>query len=530
MLSRMATFPPPAPIQAVQPFLPRLPERARPIPPPTAIAAAPEPPPAPETAPEPLRQPGEIPSLDGGIIASLIARAGLVIVAFLIAQRFQQASRAVADQQLVRASTTLDSLDSITFVGLALVILAVGAAGWLAHQVDVSASRLAKFHKPGSWLAALAPLLLLPLFQFNEHVDLEAGRIDFRPGVTAIMIVVLLWLPASRIKSAVAATGTKLPFRGQAELDLIAIGFFWAAWSRTRLAPTDQLRAAELSRIGHMVMIAAVVGLVGALTAAALMIRTRRVILGAARDAAAPEQASITSFVIHAPSSPVRGPTRAMIPTAPWRWALLAAYGIWIASHLVSAVIYLQIRGLLDVRDSADRIDRQVAMSVVANGIGFGFVFIAQWAWVIVTVCNANRATVSAPSIAMTWAFAAVPIGTIAISVFLGGAAGGFLFAVGILLVVPSYFLSFKMASSAVASVGGDMMSIRTWSLAIWLWVAIQYFGIVMRPPTVQQVLMLGIATAVVRAAALVVVVRTAHRVTAAADLSMKGFHQVKRR
>lgn len=182
----------------------------------------------------------------------MIGRAGLVAVAFLMAQRFLQASGMVGNKQVLQASSTLDGLDSIKLIGFALVVLAVGGAGWLAHQVDVSAGLLVKFHKPGSWIAAFAPLLLLPLFQLNEHIDLQVGGpggIDIRPGVMALLIAVLLGLPASRIKIAVASTGAKLPFRGQAQLDLVAIGLLWSGWSRTKLAPVDQLRAAELSRV-----------------------------------------------------------------------------------------------------------------------------------------------------------------------------------------------------------------------------------------------------------------------------------------
>jgi hypothetical protein len=499
-----------------------------------AVATIPEPPtaPVPETAPEPTRRPGEIPSLQGGIVASLIGRLGLVIVAFLMSQRLQQASGMVARQQFVQASAILDPLGSIGLIGVALVVLTVGAAGWFAHQVDVSASMLVKFHRPGSWIAAFAPLLLLPLFQLNEHVDLQAGGargVDVRPGLMAILIAVLLWLPASRIKIAVASTGTKLPFRGQAELDLLALACFWAAWSRTKLAPVDQLRTSELSRVGHMVMIAAVIGLVGTLTSAALLIRTRRVITGSARDAMRPSPGEVTSFVLQVPSTRAPVETRPMVPSAPWRWALLSAYVIWIASHFVSAFIYLQVRGLLDVKDSAGKVNHQIAVSVIANAIGFALVFLAQWAWVIVTVVNANRATVQAPSISMTCLFAAVPLATIVAALFFEGAARVDLLFISLMLIVPSYFVSFKMASRAVVSVRGNMMPIRTWAFAIWSWLGIQYFANVMRPPTPQQVLLLGVATAVARAAMLIVALQTAHRVTAAVDVDMHSFHQVKR-
>lgn len=99
----------------------------------------------------------------------------------------------------------------------------------------------------------------------------------------------------------------------------------------------------------------------------------------------------------------------------------------------------------------------------------------------------------------------------------------------GLLLALASYFLSLKLASKAVASVGGNMMPIRTWSLAVWMWFGIQYFANVLRPPSVGQVLLLGVATAAVRAAALIVALGSAHRVTAAADVSLRSFHQVKR-
>ena len=72
-------------------------------------------------------------------------------------------------------------------------------------------------------------------------------------------------------------------------------------------------------------------------------------------------------------------------------------------------------------------------------------------------------------------------------------------------------------------------MTIRTWSLAISLWMVIQYFANVLRPPTVQQVVILIIATAIVRAGLLIVAIRTAVRVTAAVDVSLSNFHQVKR-
>ena len=275
-------------------------------------------------------------------------------IAFLLAQRLHDARRHVANQDFLQASASLDPFGAFKDVGYALVILTVAAAGWWAHQVDVGAELLAKFHKKGSWLVALAPVLLLPLFELNEHLNIsKAGRssgIDMRPGVVAVVMALVLWLPASRIKAAVVSMGSKLPIRAQAE-----------------------------------------------------------------------------------------------------------------------------------------------------------------------------------PSLVTSCIMAASPLCILALAIFFEGAARVDLLFLSLLIFMVSFFASFTTSRRAVASVRGDTMTMRTWSAAISLWFAIQYFANILRPPNAQQVLLLAIATAVLRAGAIVVALKVAMRVTAAADETLHEFHQVKR-
>jgi hypothetical protein len=528
----MSTFPPPVVTPTPQPFLPRLPDAVKPTMTPVAMAAimrVPEP----EVAPEPVEQPREVPSAGRFIAASLIGRLGLLVIAFLLAQRLHDASGHVAKQEFLQASASLDPLGSFKLLGYVLVILTVAAAGWWAHQVDVGAELLAKFHKKGSWLVALAPVLLLPLFELNEHLNISksgrSGGLDVRPGVVAVVMALLLWLPASRIKAAVVSLGSKLPIRSQAALDLLAIGIFWAAFSRTQLASAEQLRASQLSRVSQMVLVAAVIGVIATISSTVLMIKTRRLITMNVREAARPELPDVPHFVVQPPSTIAPVASRPMLRLAPWRWAMLASYGVWIASHLIAAFTYLQIRGLLDSRASDRRIDHQVLLSVVASAIGFGAVYIAQWAWVIVLVCNANRATLHAPSLVTACIMAASPVCTLALAMFFEGAARVDLVLLSLLFALISFFASFTTSRRAVASVRGDTMTMRTWSAAITLWFAIQYIANTLRPPTAQQILLLAIITAVGKATAIVVALRVAMRVTAAADQTLGEFHQVKR-
>ena len=492
-----------------------------------------DPTPEPDIAPEPVEQDREIPSVGRFIVASLIGRVGLVAIAFLLAQRLHDAGGHVAKQEFLKASATLDPVFSFKLVGYALVILTVAAGGWWAHQVDLGAELLAKFHKQGSWLAALAPALLLPLFELNQRVTISKvggpGGIDVRPAAIALAMALLLWLPANRIRAAVDAMGSKIPIRAAAALDLLAVGIFWAAWSRTRISPVEQLRASQLSRVSQMVLVAAVIGLVATISAAALMIKTRRLLTAGVRRAARPELPEVTPFVMQVPSSITPAPARPMRSLVPWRWALLVSYAIWIASHLVAAFTYLQIRGLLDSHASDKRIDHQIAITVVVSAIGFAVVYIAQWAWVIVVVCNANRATIEAPSVVSACVMAAIPLCTLVLATFFEGAARVDLLFVSLLLVLPSFLVSLNMARRAVESVHGDTMKMRTWSMAICAWLAIQYFSNVLRPPNAQQVLLLAVATAVVRAGPMVVAMKIAIRETATADESLRGFKQVKR-
>ena len=492
-----------------------------------------EPTPGPDIAPEPVEQPREVPSLERFIVASVCGRAGLVAIAFLLAQRLHDASGHVAKQELLQASASLDPLGLFKQVGYALVILTVAAAGWWAHQFDLGAELLAKFHKQGSWLAALSPLLLLPLFELNQHLTISkvggAGGIDVRPGAIALAMALLLWLPASRIRTAVVAMGSRIPIRAQAALDLLAVGIFWAALSRTQLSPAEQLRSSQLSRVSQMVLVAAVLGLVATISSAVLMLKTRRLITAGVRRAARPELPEITPLVMQPQALIAPAPTRPMLRLAPWRWALLVSYVIWIASHLVAALTYLQVRGLLNSHASDKRIDHQVVVSLVVIAIGFGVVYIAQWAWVIVVVCNANRATIEAPSVVGACVTAAIPLCTLTLAMFFKGAARVDLLFGSLLLVLPSFFVSLIMARRAVASVRGDTMTMQMWSMAIAMWFGIQYFANVLRPPTAQQVLLLGVATAVARAGAIVVAIKVAIRVTATADESLRDFRQVKR-
>ena len=168
-------------------------------------------------------------------------------------------------------------------------------------------------------------------------------------------------------------------------------------------------------------------------------------------------------------------------------------------------------------------------LSVVASAIGFGAVYIAQWAWVIVLVCNANRVTLHSPSLVTSCIMAASPLCILALAIFFEGAARVDLLFFSLLIFMVSFFASFTTSRRAVASVRGDTMTMRTWSAAISLWFAIQYFANILRPPNAQQVLLLAIVTAVLRAGAIVVALKVAMRVTAAADETLHEFHQAKR-
>jgi hypothetical protein len=514
-----------------QAFLPRLPDAVKPTMSPAAMAAIMRMP-EPEVAHEPER-PREVPSLGRFIVASLIGRLGLVTIAFLLAQRLHDASRHVANQEFLQAAATLDPLGSFKLLGYVLVILTVAAVGYWAHQVDVGTELLVKFHTKGSWLVALSPVLLLPLFELNQHLTISkvggAEGVDVRPAVTAVVMAVLVWLPARRIRVALVSMESKMPIRAQAALDLLAVAVFWAAWSRTQLSPVEQLQASHLTRASQMVLAAAIIGLLATISSAALMIRTRRLIAASVHRAARPQAPDVTPFVVQIPSTITAAPARPMLPLVPWRWGLLASYGIWIASHVVAAITYLQIRGLLDSKASDKRIDHQVLVSLVVSAIGFAAVYIAQWAWVIVLVCNANRATLDAPSIVSSCVIAASPLCTLAVAMFLEGAARVDLLVVSFIFGIVSFFASFITSRRAVASVRGDTMTMRTWSAAISVWFAIQYFANTLRPPNAQQVLLLAIATAVLRAGAIVVALRAAMRVTTAADEALRDFHQVKR-
>ena len=478
-----------------------------------------------------------LPSLDAHILAPLLTRIGLIGVAAVMAHLVGRAADMVAGQQIPRATSTLDQLGLLRTIGIAIAVFAVAASGWWVLQVDRCALVVGKFHRRRSPLFVFSPVLLLVLFVVNDHVDLlqvgaqgPRGGVDLRPGVMALIIGFLMWAPSSRLNSAVSSMGAKMPIRTQAALDAIAVGIFWMAWSRTKLAPTEQLRAGDLSRMSLLLVAAVVVGLLGTAFSAIVIVRTKRVVANLARLADMPERLEIMPFVVQSPASaPDLDATRRMIPLTPWRWAVLASYAVWIASHLAAAVTYLQIRGLLDAHASAARIDHQIGISVIVGLIGFGVVFLAQWAWVIVIVTNANRATVHAPSIALTWVMASMPLVLVTLSAFWTGAARVDLLFTALLLALPSFFLSFNIARKAVASVRGDVMSMGAWRLAVSMCLVVQYFANVVRPPTPQQLLLLCVATAVVKAGVLLGALRVAARVTTGVNASLHNFHQVKR-
>ena len=69
----------------------------------------------------------------------------------------------------------------------------------------------------------------------------------------------------------------------------------------------------------------------------------------------------------------------------------------------------------------------------------------------------------------------------------------------------------------------------RNWHIAVSMCLGVQYLATVVRPPTPQQVLLLGVATAVIKAGVLLGALRVAARVTAGVNVSLHNFHQVKR-
>ena len=474
-------------------------------------------------------------SLGTGIAVVTIARLGLCVVAALMGSALRHAASLFAAQRTSDASASLDQLQRIKVAAYVLTIVAIAAIGWWTMQIDRSAGVLGKFHKRGSTASVFACVLLIPLFELSDRVDVlkvgGRGGIDFRPAVTTLLVAAVVWLSSGRLRAALDSLGEQLLVRrAQVLFDLLAIGVFWSAWSRTRLDVTNGGFGSDASHVGNLVTTAATLGLISTVLALVMMLKINGVVRAQAREANKPPVPEIDSFVVRPVwAAPASTTSRPMLPLAPWRWALLASYAIWIATHLVAAVTYLHIRGLLDSDSTTAKIDHQVSVSAIVSLSGFVVVYLAQWAWVIVTVHNANRATLVAPPLVLVWLFASVPVVIAVIAIGVGGTGGVNLAVLAALLGFGSFFASFRMSRSAVASVGGDLISMRSWSLAVSLSVVIQFAANLLRPPSVQQVLLLAMATLTAQAVALAVALRIATRVTADANRSFLEFRQIKR-
>jgi hypothetical protein len=467
--------------------------------------------------------------------ATLISRLGFAGVSMLLAYRMANTRAFYVSLDKIKAETMFRQISMLNVVACVVAVLAiVAAASWIG-RVDRSASALGKFHDRTSTVVLFAPLLLLPLFYANDRVQfLQVGDrspLDLRPALVGIVMCAVMWLPYSRLKAAAHSLGEQLPIRIIGLLDVIAVGCFWAAWSRTSLAPIDRYTKPDVSRMGFLLAAAAAISLLATALLGVAMTRIRRAIGGRVRAAARPELVDVAPpFVAEQARVPL-GPesTRPMMPLAPWRWALLAAYGLWVATMVGAAAVYLQIRGLFDSHASEAQIGHKLLLSTIISLSGFAAVYVTQWAWIIVTVGNANRATVRAPSNVTPWIMALAPVAIAASGLLIGGTNGTALLILAVVACAFSYYASFRTARNAVTSVGGTRISVRSWSLPVSMLLVIQYAANNVRPPTPQQVVLLVGATTLVKAAFIIVAAKAAARVTAEVDASMRGFHQVRR-